>query len=122
MNLENLLPAIKAGTVTEETINLKVQHILQTLIAYGMLDKEQKDSRIPLDNPFSRQTALELAREGVVLLKNEDNLLPLKGKTAVWGLMQIDSYRWRQWFCHSLFSTVTVAQGLKDLKKRIWCY
>ena len=41
MNLENLLPAIKAGTVTEETINLKVQHILQTLIAYGMLDKEQ---------------------------------------------------------------------------------
>jgi len=28
--------------VTEETINLKVQHILQTLIAYGMLDKERK--------------------------------------------------------------------------------
>ena len=83
MNLENLLPAIKAGTVTEETINLKVQHILQTLIAYGMLDKEQKDSNIAEDNPFSRQTALELAREGVVLLKNEGDLLPLKGKTAV---------------------------------------
>ncbi len=52
MNVDNLIPAIKNGTVTEETINLKVQHILQTLIAYGMLDKEQKDSNIAQDNPF----------------------------------------------------------------------
>ena len=118
MNADNLIPAIKIGTVTEETINLKVQHILQTLIAYGMLDKEQKDSRIPLDNPFSRQTALELAREGVVLLKNEDNLLPLKGKTAVMGPnANLIPTGGGSGFV-TPFSTVTVAQGLKDLKKK----
>ena len=118
MNLENLLPAIKTGTVTEETINLKVQHILQTLIAYGMLDKEQKDSNIAEDNPFSRQTALELAREGVVLLKNEGNLLPLKGKTAVMGPnANLIPTGGGSGFV-TPFSTVSVAQGLKELKKK----
>lgn len=119
MNPENLLPAIQNGTVTEETINLKVQHILQTLIAYGMLDKEQKDSSIPLDNPFSRQTALELAREGIVLLKNEDNLLPLKGKTAVMGPnANLIPTGGGSGFV-TPFSTISVSQGLNNLKKNV---
>lgn len=118
MNPENLLPAIQNGTVTEETINLKVQHILQTLIAYGMLDKEQKDSNIPLDNPFSRQTALELAREGVVLLKNEGNQLPLKGKTAVMGPnANLIPTGGGSGFV-TPFSTISVSQGLNNLKKK----
>lgn len=119
MNPENLLPAIQNGTVTEETINLKVQHILQTLIAYGMLDKEQKDSSIPLDNPFSRQIALELAREGIVLLKNEDNLLPLKGKTAVMGPnANLIPTGGGSGFV-TPFSTISVSQGLNNLKKNV---
>lgn len=119
MNPENLLPAIQNGTVTEETINLKVQHILQTLIAYGMLDKEQKDSSIPLDNPFSRQIALELAREGIVLLKNEDNLLPLKGKTAVMGPnANLIPTGGGSGFV-TPFSTISVSQGLNYLKKNV---
>lgn len=118
MNADNLIPAIQTGTVTEESINLKVQHILQTLIAYGMLDKEQKDGNIPLDNPFSRQTALELAREGIVLLKNEDNLLPLKGKTAVMGPnADLIPTGGGSGFV-TPFSTVSVAQGLGKLKKK----
>lgn len=118
MNPENLLPAIQNGTVTEETINLKVQHILQTLIAYGMLDKEQKDSSISLDNPFSRQTALELAREGIVLLKNEENQLPLKGKTAVMGPnANLIPTGGGSGFV-TPFSTISVSQGLKNLKKK----
>lgn len=118
MNPENLLPAIQNGTVTEETINLKVQHILQTLIAYGMLDKEQKDSSIPLDNPFSRQTALELAREGVVLLKNEENQLPLKGKTAVMGPNAALIPTGGGSGFVTPFSTISVSQGLKNLKNK----
>lgn len=118
MNPENLLPAIQNGTVTEETINLKVQHILQTLMAYGMLDKEQKDSSIPLDNPFSRQTALELAREGVVLLKNEENQLPLKGKTAVMGPNAALIPTGGGSGFVTPFSTISVSQGLKNLKNK----
>ena len=118
MNVDNLIPAIKNGTVTEETINLKVQHILQTLIAYGMLDKEQKDSNIAQDNPFSRQAALELAREGVVLLKNEGNLLPLKGKTAVMGPNADRIPTGGGSGFVTPFSTVSVSEGLEKLKKK----
>lgn len=86
MNKENLLPAIQNGTVTEQAIDLKVQHILQTLNAFGLLDRKPDGSHIPKDNPFSCQTALQLAREGVILLKNEGNILPLrKGKTGFCG-------------------------------------
>lgn len=118
MNVEKLLPAIANGTVTEETIGLKVQHILQTLIAYGLLDKEQKDNNIPLDNPFSRQTALELAREGVVLLKNESDILPLKGKTAVLGpnANRIPTGGGSGFVTPA--STVSVSQGLGELQKK----
>lgn len=74
------------GRISIKTIDEKVTHILQTLSAFGLLDREQKDSSIPLDNPSSSATALATAREGIVLLKNEGNILPLHGKTAVLGI------------------------------------
>lgn len=85
LNYENLYPAIQKGLVTEATIDLKVQHILQTLIAFGLLDRQQKDESISLDYAPSKQKALQIAREGIVMLKNEKNTLPLKGRTAIVG-------------------------------------
>lgn len=85
MNKKNLMPAIQNGTLPLSVIDEKVQHILQTLIAFGMLDRPQKDESIPLDNPITRQTAYRLAYEGMVLLKNEGGVLPLKGSVAVMG-------------------------------------
>lgn len=73
---ELLLKAVENGTVRVETIDEKCRHILQTFIAFGFLDREQKDESIPLDNPASDAVALEVARESVVLLKNE-GILPL---------------------------------------------
>ena len=84
-NYENLSAAISNGLVTEKTIDLKVQHILQSLIAFGLLDREQKEASLPLDNSETRQMALEIARGGIVLLKNEDEILPLRGTTAIVG-------------------------------------
>jgi beta-glucosidase len=83
MNREILLPAIASGIVTEKSIDQKVQHILQVILAYGFSDREQKDPSIPEDNPHSCQTALNLAREGIVLLKNDNNILPLKTKNIL---------------------------------------
>jgi beta-glucosidase len=77
MNRASLLPAIKAGKVTEATIDEKVRHILQTAIRFGWLDRDQTDLSIPLLNMDGRKLALEAARSGMVLLKNEGNLLPL---------------------------------------------
>lgn len=56
-NYDKLKPLLESGVVDTTTINLKVQHLLQTLIAFGLLDRTQKDSTIALDCPTSRQTA-----------------------------------------------------------------
>lgn len=86
MTKEILIPAIKNGIVTEETIDTKVQHILQTLIAFGMFDTSREDKSIDKDNAQSKEIALNLAREGVVLLKNDNRTLPYrKGHTLILG-------------------------------------
>lgn len=85
MNRTTLLPLVKNGVLPEAVIDEHVQHIVQTLLAFNLLDKplpvtHPKDG----DWPESRQTALDMAREGIVLLKN-NGALPLKGTTAVLG-------------------------------------
>ena len=86
MTKEILIPAIANGIVTETTIDLKVQHILQTLIAFGAFDTPREDKSIAKDNVRSKEIALNLAREGVVLLKNDNQTLPYrKGRTLILG-------------------------------------
>lgn len=85
---EALKDALNTGRITEKKIDDKIIHILSTAIAFGILDRPEGELKgiIPLDNPDSRKVALECAREGVVLLKNNQNILPLKkGKTLILG-------------------------------------
>lgn len=97
MNKENLMPAIKAGKVKEATIDEKVKRILRIMFRFGFFDNEQLDSSIPYNNPEAAKVALELAREGIVLLKNENDLLPLNPSkvksVAVIGPKQTLIYR-----------------------------
>jgi beta-glucosidase len=77
MNVETLLPAVKAGTVKESTIDDKVLRILRTALRYGFLDRPQFD---PVDSTYSvagRAVALQGALESLTLLKNEGAILPL---------------------------------------------
>lgn len=76
MNREQLIPAIRDGRVSESTIDEKVRRILRIIFRFGFFDNPQTDSSIPLDNPQGAETALDLAREGIVLLKNDGGLLP----------------------------------------------
>ena len=77
MNKANLMPAIKSGAVSEATIDEKVRHILLTAASYGWLDRDQRDPSIPFLDAQNNAAALDAAREGAVLLKNEGNILPL---------------------------------------------
>jgi beta-glucosidase len=77
LNRKNLLPAIEQGKVSVAVIDEKVRRILRTAVRFGWLDREQTDMSIPRYNRQGRQVALEAARAGIVLLKNEGNLLPL---------------------------------------------
>jgi beta-glucosidase len=78
MNREKLLPAIQQGQVSVATIDDKVRRILRVAIQFGWLDREQTDLAISRYNREGDRVALQAAREGAVLLKNDGNLLPLK--------------------------------------------
>jgi beta-glucosidase len=77
MNRQTLLPAIQSGQVKIATINDKVRRILRKIVSFGFLDRPQLDTSIPLDDPASSLEALNEAREGIVLLKNHGDILPL---------------------------------------------
>ncbi len=78
-NRETLLPAIASGEVSLTTLDDKVRRILSVAERFGWLDREQLDRSIPRYNQAGRQAALQGAREGMVLLKNENALLPING-------------------------------------------
>ena len=93
MNREKLLPAIQAGQVSEATINDKIRRILRTEIEYGWTDREQRNLSVPRYNEEGRKVALQAAREGIVLLKNQGNVLPLgKDKVKTIALIGPDLY------------------------------
>ena len=117
---EKIVPLIENGVLEESLIDEKVQHILQTFIAFGFLDKPQKDESIPENNPRSAATALDIAREGVVLLKNE-NALPFtkKSKILVVGNNGIKMPHGGGSGEVTPFYTISVADGLKALHKKV---
>jgi beta-glucosidase len=93
MNRATLLPAIKAGSLSDATIDDKVRRILRTAIQFGWLDRDQTDLATPLLNPAGKQAALEAARAGMVLLKNDGKLLPLeKGSIKSIAVIGPDAY------------------------------
>lgn len=77
MNATAMKQFLSEGKITEETINKKVRHILHTMYKFGFNTQTGRDSSIPLDDPESDLTALQVAREGMVLLKNKDGILPI---------------------------------------------
>lgn len=81
LNADSLLPAIRAGLVSESTIDDKVRRLLRTMVWAGLFDGAQNDKG-SLNTAEHKAVALEVAREGIVLLKNDRTLLPLN-KSAI---------------------------------------
>jgi beta-glucosidase len=80
MNAATLLPAIRSDAITEAAIDDKVRRILRKAMEFGFFERPQTDTDIPLYSQDGRRLALEEARDGMVLLKNEGHLLPLDRK------------------------------------------
>ena len=77
MNPKDMAYYLKTGDVTMDMIDEKVRHILRILVGFGFINGTTPDQSIPLDDPQSVETALQVARECMVLLKNEKNILPI---------------------------------------------
>lgn len=96
--VQHLAELVKEGRVSEETINEAVRRILRVKFMLGLFDDPYKYC----DETREQQTigkkefhdgVLDMAKKSIVLLKNDNNMLPLKKqgqKIAVIGALATD--------------------------------
>lgn len=80
MGPEKLRTAIADGKITIEDIDRKVLHILTAFERAGLFDRPLVDSEAAVATANHRGIAAAVADEAIVLLKNEDAVLPLKNR------------------------------------------
>ncbi len=77
---DTVISLVKAGKFPEYLLDEKVRRILYVMSKTKMLDGGRKKGEY--NSKTHQQTAAKIAEEGIVLLKNQSNILPLN-KTAV---------------------------------------
>ena len=74
--LDNLAPYLADGEITQATIDDKVKRVVGRILAYNFENAISKVNHTE-DDAGDERASLDVAREGIVLLKNKDQLLPL---------------------------------------------
>lgn len=120
--LNPLIENVKEGKVSMDLIDRAVRRILRMKYKLGLFKNPYADPDYAVEVTHTQESqavALEAAREGIVLLKNENNLLPLKkdikriaviGPNANHELNQLGDYTSRV----ILQDIVTVLDGIRD--------
>jgi beta-glucosidase len=72
-----LRKTLSEGKSTEETLNENIRRLLRVMFLVGLFDEENTLPMGSRNTPEHQTIARSIAEEGIVLLKNEDNLLPL---------------------------------------------
>lgn len=76
-----LREAVRLGKVSMQTIDARVRDVLRVKLMLGLFDNPYKGNKKEVDrivaNPEHKKVSLEAARQSIVLLKNEKNILPL---------------------------------------------
>ena len=116
-----LLEAVKRGEVSEEEINRSLKRLLIARFRLGDFDPDEmvKWTKIPescIASKEHKQLALDMARQSIVLLQNDNNLLPLSkdADIVVMGPNANDSVM--QWGNYNGFPThtVTILDGIRQ--------
>ncbi|MBQ5648490.1 MAG: glycoside hydrolase family 3 C-terminal domain-containing protein, partial [Alistipes sp.] len=77
---------VEQGVIDERALDKKCQNIIQTILAFEFDKRPQLDKSLPENNPECDAVAHQLSRGAIVLLKNDNNFLPIKkGKVVVCG-------------------------------------
>lgn len=115
----NLPEAIKRGDIKESDIDVSVKRLLTARFELGDFDPDElvewtKTSPAVVACSKHKQLALDMARQGTVLLQNKNNILPLKksDKIVMIGPNAKDSVM--MWGNYNGFPThtVTISQGI----------
>jgi beta-glucosidase len=119
----NLLIAHQEGLVTEAAIDESVTRLMVTRMKLGMFDDPAKVpyTNIPYsmnDCPEHRKLALEVSKKSLVLLKNQNKLLPLDRKNLTSIAVIGPNANSRDALIGNYFGTasryVTVLEGISD--------
>jgi len=86
-NIQNLAQLVKEGKVKMSVVDDAVRRILRKKFEMGLFDDPYKFSneareKEQWDNKTNLEAAKDIARKSIVLLKNENQLLPLTKKTT----------------------------------------
>lgn len=122
--INHLAALVEEGEVSEEVINDAVRRVLKLKFELGLFDDPYKYSNVvrekeTIQKPEFVETAREIARESIVLLKNENGLLPLKPnqKIAIIGPLAKDKDsplgNWRAQATAN--SAVSLYEGLENV-------
>ncbi|OGU50131.1 MAG: hypothetical protein A2455_08960 [Ignavibacteria bacterium RIFOXYC2_FULL_35_16] len=80
LNQTTLLDKLKSGELDIAKLDDKVRRILRVMFTIGLFDPDysrDKYDKSKVNNPEHIKVALDVAREGIVLLKNQDSILPI---------------------------------------------
>ncbi|MFP4015744.1 MAG: glycoside hydrolase family 3 C-terminal domain-containing protein [Halanaerobiales bacterium] len=119
--INSLREALEKELLSEEDIDNALFNIFRIRFRLGQFDPEEsnpyaKISESKLCSPEHNKLALEAARESIVLLKNENNTLPLNkespGKVAVIG--PLGDVVYRDWYTGVLPYKVTPLKGIQN--------
>jgi beta-glucosidase len=83
-SLEAVTEAVKKGEVSEQTITERARNVLNLIEKVGAFENPEIPPEQSIVNPAHSKLIREVAGQGITLLKNEGNLLPLM-KDAVKG-------------------------------------
>ena len=79
MSNANIAAALKAGTVTQAKIDDSAKRVLTPLFAVGAFDKANNNTAANnVSTSAHNDLSRELSAKATVLLKNDNNFLPLK--------------------------------------------
>ena len=116
---EQLVQAVKNGLVTEAQIDELVKHVLTQKFRLGLFDATFDKPYVPFDNVMKESVNFRAARESVVLLKNDNEILPLSksvNKVAVIGPNADNVYNMLGDYTapQADGSVITVLQGIRE--------
>ncbi len=117
--------ALQKGLITEEDINNAIRNSFRTRIRLGFYDREEACpyrnlGEADINNRDHQELTLQMAKESVVLLKNEEQLLPLKKdhtqSVAVIG--PLSDVWYKDWYSGIPPYTVTVKEGIEKILEK----
>jgi len=76
-NKRNMTKAFNEGKFTEVDINENIRRLLRVMFLVGLFDDEKTLPRGSINTPEHQALARKIAEEGIILLKNDEDLLPL---------------------------------------------